>query len=184
MLFCDPACREKYYRRTRKELARAEWYSPREIVEAARATLGEIDLDPASCEQANQIVQARKFYTVREDGLSQPWSGKIWLNPPYGRYAPKFVERFAIAFAQGSVEQGVLLLATHHLTTDWFSALAAHRLIACLPTQRLQFSGSCERPMHGSVILGIGVDPERFKEAFSIFGTIWFHSNGNEHPIY
>jgi hypothetical protein len=27
------------YRKTRKELTRAEWYSPREIVDAARATL-------------------------------------------------------------------------------------------------------------------------------------------------
>jgi len=182
--FCSVECRKAAHYRKVKELARTEWYSPAEIVEAARATLGEIDLDPASCEAANEVVRADRFYSVRDDGLCQPWFGKVWLNPPYGRYAPKFVDRFAKAFAEGSVEQGVLLLATHHLTTDWFSSLAVHDLIGCFPRQRLQFSDSSIRPAHGSIIIGVGVSTERFKQAFSSFGTIWVHSNGNEHRIY
>ena len=54
--------------------------------------MGGIDLDPASCAEANKIVQAKQFYSQRDDGLKQPWFGRIWLNPPYGRFAPKFVE--------------------------------------------------------------------------------------------
>jgi hypothetical protein len=45
------------------------------------------------------------------DGLQQPWFGRVWLNPPYGGHAKKFVGRLARVFAEGAVEQGVLLAA-------------------------------------------------------------------------
>lgn len=35
-----------------------EWFTPARYVEAAREVLGSIDLDPASCEAGNRIVQA------------------------------------------------------------------------------------------------------------------------------
>jgi hypothetical protein len=40
-----------------------EWYTPAEFVEAARAVLGEFDLDPASSERAQQTVKARRYYS-------------------------------------------------------------------------------------------------------------------------
>ena len=46
-----------------------EWYTPARYVDAARLTLGSIDLDPASCEAANKIVKAKTFYSKDRDGL-------------------------------------------------------------------------------------------------------------------
>lgn len=74
--------------------ATAEHYTPPAIIEAARATMGGIDLDPASCAKANAIVQARAFCTAREDGLAVPWTleGKptrVFLNPPGGKLHSK-----------------------------------------------------------------------------------------------
>jgi hypothetical protein len=54
-----------------------EWYSPREVVDAALDVLGRIDLDPASCDVANTTVQAAQFYTTDTNGLAQPWRGRV-----------------------------------------------------------------------------------------------------------
>lgn len=61
-----------------------EHYSNREIIEAARSVLGGIDLDPASCAEANREVRASCYYTKEVDGLALPWFGRVWLNPPGG----------------------------------------------------------------------------------------------------
>lgn len=63
-----------------------EHYTPGDVVEAARRTMGGIDLDPASCEIANtRLVRATEFYTERDAGHLQPWWGRVFLNPPGGR---------------------------------------------------------------------------------------------------
>ncbi|MCG8423972.1 MAG: MarR family transcriptional regulator [Proteobacteria bacterium] len=62
-------------------------------MDAVRYVLGAIDLDPASCRAANQIVCATRYYDLVSDGLTQPWSGRILLNPPgdtQGKNVPAF----------------------------------------------------------------------------------------------
>jgi hypothetical protein len=65
-----------------------EWLTPPEIVKA----LGEFDLDPCS-----PVVRpwdtAAQHYDKTHDGLAQPWHGRVWLNPPFGREAVKWLRR-------------------------------------------------------------------------------------------
>lgn len=61
------------------------WFTPPAIVEAARDTLEAIDLDPASCDAANRIVKAARFFDELDNGYITPWEGRVFLNPPGGK---------------------------------------------------------------------------------------------------
>lgn len=64
------------------------WLTPLDIVRA----LGRFDLDPCA---APGHATADTTWTPEEvgDGLSMPWFGRVWLNPPYGRTQRQWVER-------------------------------------------------------------------------------------------
>jgi hypothetical protein len=62
-----------------------EWYTPPKYIELARAVLGEIDLDPASSEKAQEAVRAKRYFTAADQGLRHEWRGRVWLNPPYAQ---------------------------------------------------------------------------------------------------
>ena len=70
-----------------------EHYTPAPYVKAARLVLGAIDLDPASCARANATVKAARYYTAKDDGLAQPWCGRVYLNPPGDRFG-RLVKEF------------------------------------------------------------------------------------------
>ena len=56
---------------------RNEWYTPPAIIEAARNVMGSIDLDPASCYEANKIVKATEHYDIEDNGLTHRWEGNM-----------------------------------------------------------------------------------------------------------
>jgi hypothetical protein len=57
-----------------------EWLTPPEIMEV----LGAFDLDP--CAPVDRPWDtAKAHYTILDDGLRQPWHGRVWLNPPFNR---------------------------------------------------------------------------------------------------
>lgn len=66
-----------------------EHYTPRHIVDAARSVLGEIDFDPASCEEAQAVVAATEWIGLPQDGLQCPWNGRIFVNPPGGTFTAR-----------------------------------------------------------------------------------------------
>lgn len=61
-----------------------EYFTPVEYTDAAREVMGSIELDPASCEKANESVKANKFFTKEMDGLRLPWKAQtLWSNHPF-----------------------------------------------------------------------------------------------------
>lgn len=61
-----------------------DFISPPDLAATTAAFFGgSIDLDPASSDDANLIIQADRFFTWRENGLKQPWKAdSVYLFPP------------------------------------------------------------------------------------------------------
>jgi hypothetical protein len=168
-----------------------EHYTPEHIVEAARRTLGVIELDPASCDEANKVVQADEFFALPGDGLTRAWSGNVFLNPPGGKFGPEREERAnstrwatksrAVAwwrklvtnYQGGAVRSAVFVGFTLEILRtaqgeSWASPL---EFPLCVPVQRLRFSGA-KHPTHGNVIVYLGSELDVFRHHFSSIGHV------------
>jgi len=179
--FCSPNCRLKAHRKREASKNTAavtqsltnEWYTPAEYIDAARRVMGAIDLDPASCEEANATVQAGQFYSEADPGLGHQWKGRVWLNPPYGRLAGEFVVNLAREYDAGRVTAAVTLVNAHCTDTSWFRPLWDHTL--CFTHGRLNFgAGTASRggSTHGSVFAYLGPDPAAFAAEFARYGAV------------
>lgn len=72
------------------KMGKDEWLTPPTIVEA----LGEFDLDP--CSPINRPWNtAKNHLDINDDGLSSEWYGRVWCNPPYGRYTGVWLNKLA-----------------------------------------------------------------------------------------
>jgi len=151
-----------------------EWYTPPQYIDAARAVLGAIDLDPASSHIANETVKASQFYSVYDDGLNKPWAGRVWLNPPYGGKAGAFIDRLAGSYNDGDITAAIALVSSHSTDTSWFFPL--WKAVLCFTYGRIHFISSSDRSKtaatHGSVFAYLGPDPDRFAAEFSQFGAV------------
>ena len=149
-----------------------EWYTPPEYIAAARAVMGDIDLDPASTAEANEVVGASKFYTEADNGLRHVWGGRVWMNPPYARpLIDDFCAKLADAYAMGPVEQAVTL--TNNATeTGWFHALAEVGAAIAFPRQRVKFWHPRKEsvPLQGQACFYLGENVQAFRDEFIQFG--------------
>ena len=149
-----------------------EWYTPADIIEAARKTLGSIDLDPASSEIANETVKATTFYTADDDGLAHEWRDNIWLNPPYSSgLIEKFVDKLL-----SSDFKAAIVLVNNATDTEWFSRLAERADAVVFPKGRVKFhkpDGTTGAPLQGQAILYFGGDKAVFKNTFGQYGRCW-----------
>lgn len=67
-----------------------DYYTPQWVFDA----LGlRFDLDVAAPSGGAPFVPADHYYTVEDDGLLQPWHGRVWMNPPYSNVTP-WAQRF------------------------------------------------------------------------------------------
>ena len=149
-----------------------EWHTPPDLLEAARKTMGAIDLDPASCSKANKNVKAKKYYTQKQDGLKKPWFGRVWLNPPYNR---KVIDSFIDKLLNEPIKQAIVL-TNNTAETKWAQKLFFRVNAVCFTNYRVRFlKGSFQQsnsPLFGQAIWGINVNEKKFKKNFEKFGSV------------
>lgn len=71
------------------------WETPQELFDQLDREF-EFELDVCALPEN---AKCGRFYTPEDDGLSQPWPGVVWCNPPYGREVGRWVEK---AFAESA----------------------------------------------------------------------------------
>ena len=151
-----------------------EWYTPKSIVDAARKVMGGIDLDPASCEYANQHVQATEIFTENQNGLEQYWQGRIFVNPPFAHPTVKhFADKLIESFGDGSVTQAVWL-SNACVDVAWWHALASMGTV-CFHRGRIKFYNDTEKlqpPTLGQSIIYLGPRQAEFEKEFIEFGVV------------
>jgi ParB family chromosome partitioning protein len=153
-----------------------EWYTPASFIESARSVMGGIDCDPATSEVANRTVKAETYYTKDDDGLSQPWAGRVWMNPPY---AQPLIDKFSAALVQkysdGELDEACVLV-NNATETGWFQRLAGSASAVCFPRSRVRFldpegkpSGA---PLQGQAVIYFGKNADAFRAEFAGKGTV------------
>lgn len=154
------------------------WYTPLPIIGLGQRVLGPIDLDPASDVFGNSRVRAAKFYDERADGLSQPWAGTIWCNPPGGvRVDPRARSNRKVSNAGLHWRRLIATRESGHLTHAIFVAFSLELLqrtqrpgqlscadfVCLLPRERVAYDGPDGEP---------GADPTHASAIVYVPGTV------------
>lgn len=153
-----------------------EWYTPPIYLEAARKTLGAIDLDPASNQTAQQNVKAKKYFTIDDDGLKKKWTGRIWLNPPYSNPEIKhFCEKLLYEIETGNAKQAIILV-NNATETQWGQMLLRNADAVCFPSGRIKYYDYNNQPrmtpLQGQMFVYFGTDTDAFRSNFEEFGVV------------
>ena len=64
-------------------------------------------------------AKCENYYTPKDDGLSKPWRGGVWCNPPYGREISSWVKK-AYEESQKEYNSFVLMLLPARTDTRWW----------------------------------------------------------------
>jgi phage N-6-adenine-methyltransferase len=119
------------------------WETPQELLEQLYSVFGVFDLDPCSptsnCRTAP--VRAKAHYTEDDDGLSLPWFGTVFMNPPYGRSLSRWTAKAKAEVEQGNAEVVVALLPARPDTCYWHQDVAGSASIFFLKG-RLKFGNT------------------------------------------
>lgn len=149
-----------------------EWYTPPHILERVVEFFGEIDLDPCSNSKTAPNVPARCLYTKADDGLVQQWSGRVYMNPPYGPSIGLWTQKLLAAYASGTIEAGIALVPAR-TDTAWFWPF--WRFTLCFVRGRLRFGspeGKDNSATFPSVLACVGTDREEFARCFGDLGHV------------
>lgn len=95
---------------TNPVMLKDEWLTPPDLLK----NLGWFDLDPCAPIKRPWDT-AQNHFTIEDDGLNQPWKGRVWCNPPYGKEAGKWLARMA------EHENGLALIFARTETKTFFS---------------------------------------------------------------
>ena len=133
------------------------WETPQELLSALYGVF-KFDLDPCSPKKRGP-VKARVRFTAEDDGLSLPWHGVVFVNPPYGRTLACGSRRPGASIEERRARAVVLLIPARTDTAYWHEQIAGRASVWFL-RGRLKFSRSRQSAPFPSVVVVWGATEE------------------------
>jgi len=119
------------------------------------------------------VVKATLYFTAEDDGLKQPWAGRVWMNPPYSQpLIQQFCEKLVGEFTAGRTLEAIVLV-NNATETGWFNTLVEAASAVVFPKGRVKFwgpDGQGGAPLQGQAVLYFGRHPAKFMTEFHGFG--------------
>jgi phage N-6-adenine-methyltransferase len=138
------------------------WETPEWLLQTLYTVFGMFDLDPCSSTHKRQTasVQAHIHYTMNDNGLSLPWHGKVFVNPPYGRTLRQWTAKAKKEVLDGRAWLVVGLVPARTDTRWWHEDIAGHATVFFL-RGRLSFGGLEQAaPFPSALVIWGGSDTE------------------------
>jgi hypothetical protein len=161
--------RNQHVMRVMGSSASPEWYTPSYIIDYVLKLFGVIHVDPCSNSREQPNVPAQTGYTKDDDGLTQPWFGNVYMNPPYGDEISAWTSRLVALYRDGHIAQAIALIPGR-IDTAWFQPLYAFPM--CNVRGRIRFQNADNSAPFPSVIVYLGTHESEFIEVFKELGPI------------
>ncbi|MCY4537567.1 MAG: DNA N-6-adenine-methyltransferase, partial [Chloroflexi bacterium] len=109
--------------------------------------------------------------------LTQDWSGKVWLNPPYARRVmDKWIDKLIYEYALGDISSWCVLV-NNATDTRWAQDLLHEASAICLLKGRIRFETPDRQdkrgPLQGQMIAYQGERTDRFVRTFRLAGVTY-----------
>lgn len=157
-----------------------EWYTPPWLFRRLDLIFA---LDPCAPPwPVARWLPAVKRYTISDDGLNQPWGGRVWLNPPYGidedgasnmgRWATELIAQY-----EADIVTAAILCVNCLPFAPWWKQLK--NFPVCMTDHRPRFRKPVgvepdkHGPTNGSAFFYLGPDVAAFVREFDQFGPIY-----------
>jgi transcriptional regulator with XRE-family HTH domain len=146
-------------------------FTPPEILERIVHVLGRIDLDP--CGDSTSPVRATTIFTEADDGLSQTWFGRAYVNPPFSR-AIAFTRKAFESFEAGHCSAVMLLLPNSVLHSHAFYDVGYGKADVFILRDRIKFLSDAVKykaPFGNSLVL-YGADDRMLRRTLEVFPCV------------
>lgn len=129
--------------------ATCEWPTPQALFDELSVVFGGFTLDPCA---TPQNAKCPRFFTAEEDGLRQPWTGRVFMNPPYGRQIDKWVKKAWEESQKGAL---VVCLLPARVDTRWWHDYVRHGYVYFI-RGRVKFGDACNSAPFPSAVVAFG----------------------------
>lgn len=111
------------------------WATPPDFFKKCEEEFGPFDLDVcASVDNA----KCPRYFTQSDNGLAQDWTGRVWMNPPYGRTIGEWMRKAYQSAQTGGAT--VVCLVPARTDTAWWHDYAMKGTVRFI-RGRLKFGG-------------------------------------------